>query len=56
VIISSQNKSASCSFAMDAMARRKPSGGTTLPAVPWMGSTMIAAISPAVWYRITSRT
>jgi hypothetical protein len=28
----------------------------TLPAVPWIGSTMIAAISPAVWQRMTSRT
>src|SRR2546427_470283 len=28
----------------------------TLPAVPCIGSTMIAPISPAVWERMTSRT
>ena len=56
VSISSTIKSAPCSRAIAWTARRKPSGGTTLPAVPWTGSTMIAPTSPAVWYRMTSRT
>ena len=56
VIISSARSSAPCSLAIAWMARRKPGGGTMLPAVPWIGSTMIAAISPAVWLRMTSRT
>ena len=49
VSISSAIMSAPCSRAIAWMARRNPSGGTTLPAVPWMGSTMIAPTSPAVW-------
>ena len=38
------------------MARRKPGGGITLPAVPWIGSTMMAESAPPVWYLMTSRT
>ena len=55
VIISSAMRSAPWSWAMACTARRKPSGGTMLPAVPWIGSTMMAAISPDVWCRMTSR-
>jgi hypothetical protein len=48
VIISSAMNSASISFAIDAIAGRNSGGGTMLPAVPCMGSTMIAATAPAV--------
>ena len=48
VSISSAMSRAWCSLAMAWTARRNPSGGMTFPAVPCMGSTMIAAISPCV--------
>src|SRR5262249_57653070 len=49
VIISSAMRRAPASLATCWTARRKPGGGMTLPAVPCIGSTMMAAISPAVW-------
>jgi len=48
VIISSAMNSASCSSAIDFMIGKNSGGGTMLPAVPCIGSTMIAATSPAV--------
>ena len=47
VIISSAMKSAPISLAMDLIAGRNSLGGMMLPAEPCIGSTMIAAISPA---------
>src|SRR5581483_4663911 len=47
VIISSAISSASFSSAIDLTAGRNSLGGTTLPAVPCIGSTMTAAIAPA---------
>jgi hypothetical protein len=55
VIISSAMKRAPLSRAMSAIAERKPGGGMTLPAVPCIGSAMIAATAPPVWLRITLR-
>ena len=37
------------------IAGRNPGGGITLPAVPCIGSTMIAATAPPVWFRMTFR-
>ena len=47
VIISSAMKSAPWSFAIARTAGRNPGGGITLPAVPCIGSTMMAAIVAA---------
>ena len=55
VIISSAMKRAPFSFAIARTAGRNPGGGMTLPAVPCIGSTMIAATCRPVWFRITSR-
>ena len=55
VIISSAMKSAPVSFAISRIAERNPGGGMTFPAVPCIGSTMIAATAPPVWFLITSR-
>ena len=48
-------KRAPCSLAIDRIAERNPGGGMTLPAVPCIGSAMIAATAPPVWFLITSR-
>ena len=48
VIISSTMSSASSSRAISAMAGSQSGGGTTFPAVPWIGSTRIAASEPTV--------
>ena len=55
VIISSAMKSAPSSLAIARTAGRKPGGGMTLPAVPCIGSTMMAAMSPPDWFLMTSR-
>ena len=48
VIISSAMKSAPYSCASARTPARKPGGGRMLPAVPWIGSAMIAASLPVV--------
>ncbi len=55
VSISSAISRAPHSLAIACTALKNPGGGITFPAVPWIGSTMIAAISPWVWYWITWR-
>ncbi len=55
MIISSAMKRAPWSFAIARTAGRNPGGGITLPAVPCIGSTMMAATSPADWFLMTSR-
>jgi len=47
VMISSTMSSAPTSCAISLTPRRNSGGGTTLPAVPWMGSIRIAAMLPA---------
>ena len=48
VIISSAMNSAPASSAIDFIAGRNSFGGTMLPAVPCIGSTITAATAPAV--------
>ncbi len=55
VRISSQIRRASASLAISFTAGRKSSGGITLPAVPCIGSMMIAATAPWVWCLMTLR-
>jgi hypothetical protein len=58
VIISSAMNRASTSLAIERTAGRNSFGGTTLPAVPCMGSAITAATRPAVavftYFRATS--
>ena len=55
VIISSAMKTAPNSRAMSCARCRNSGGGMTLPAVPCMGSTIIAATWPVLWWRSCSR-
>ncbi len=55
VIISSAMSSAPFSRAIDWTAGRNSGGGMTLPAVPCIGSTMMAATAPLVVRLMLSR-
>jgi hypothetical protein len=54
-IISSLTSSASFSFAISRIAGMNSGGGTTFPAVPWIGSIRIAASAPVVEFLTTLR-